>query len=56
MTRSPVKPYGIHISACVQATSTAAISAGQTTGTAKLDGHSANGLTTAHIIAMAAAP
>ena len=35
MTRTPGNPYGIHTNACVHASSAAASSAGQSTGTSK---------------------
>ena len=56
ITRSPRKPYGIHVSACVQASSAAAPSAGHTTGTSTPDGHTASSRVASHRIAMAAVP
>ena len=41
-TRTPGNPYGIHVSACAQASSVTARKPGQTTGTSKDDGQSAS--------------
>src|SRR5881396_220837 len=56
ITRSPDKPYGIQVSACVQASNDTAASAGQITGMSNPDGHTARNLVASHSIAMAAAP
>jgi hypothetical protein len=42
ITRTPGRPYGIHVSACVQARNTAASSAGQTNGVSIPHGHRAS--------------
>jgi len=54
--RIPGKPYGIHVSACVHARRDAASSAGQITGIAIPDGHTATSLAASHRIAMATVP
>src|SRR5437879_5325613 len=56
ITRSPGKPYGIQVSACVQASSDTAASAGQITGMSNPDGHTARNLVASQSITMAAAP
>ncbi len=56
ITRSPRKGYDIQVSACVQARSDAASSAGQITGTRTPDGNTARNLVANHRIAMAAVP
>ena len=56
MIRSPGRGYGIHVSACVQARSDAAMSAGQIDGTTIPDGQSANILVASHRIIMDAVP
>ena len=56
ITRRPGNGYGIQVSACVQARSEAASSAGQTVGMSNLDGHTPRNRVANHSIAMAAAP
>ena len=56
ITRTPGKPYGIHVSTCVQARNAAASSAGQINGTSIPHGHRAKSAVTSHRLAMAAVP
>src|SRR5437867_450246 len=56
ITRSPGKPYGIQVSACVQARSDTAASAGQITGMSNPDGQTARNLVASHSSAIAAPP
>ena len=56
MARTPGKPYGIQVSACVQATNAAAATAGQITGMAKPEGHTTNARVTAQSRPMAIVP
>src|SRR2546425_9729195 len=56
IARSPGKPYGIHISACVHARNTGASSAGQISGSSIPHGHRAESAVTSHRIATAAVP
>ena len=56
VTRSPRKPYGIHISTCVQARNTAASRAGQINGRWMPHGHRARRAVASVRVAMATVP
>jgi len=56
MTRMPRRPYGIHVSACDQASSAMRASAGHITGTSKSAGHTARGRIAAQRTAVRMAP